>query len=324
MITAPTLPNSSDSEKEPGTPDPDTCPTNPSRTRPNTLPSLKETRFTTKVRVSGPFGRITPKTMVRGRVLLFLLTILLSGLYLVGQNEDLDLPILPPEYAPTRSGNEPSETEAWQQMPDQGIVLPEPPPPVTFYGEEILGRAQTLIYVIDGSGSMTQPVPAYENLVGEVVTDGTRFTRAQTELIKSLRNLPANIMFNILVYECHSQAWAQDLASEDRRGDAISWVSDLRIYAGGLTGTVPSVIRAFEMARGGPQPGVVVLLTDGSPNCWPGGMQGNMQDMARFIDLANTDRIAVNVFGVGIYSDETRIFCQNVATDSGGYYFEVD
>ena len=62
----------------------------------------------------------------------------------------------------------------------------------------------------------------------------------------------------------------------------------------------------------------VVLLTDGSPNCGASGMTGHRSMIAN----ANTQGATVNVFGIAA-TGRYRGFCQGVASDSGGSYFDV-
>ena len=62
----------------------------------------------------------------------------------------------------------------------------------------------------------------------------------------------------------------------------------------------------------------VVLLTDGAPNCGANGASGHR----RMISSANTQGASINVFGIAA-SGSYRAFCQGVAGDSGGSYFDV-
>jgi Mg-chelatase subunit ChlD len=62
----------------------------------------------------------------------------------------------------------------------------------------------------------------------------------------------------------------------------------------------------------------VVLLTDGAPNCGASDIDGHR----RMIRAHNTQGATINVFGIAA-SGTYRSFCQNVATDSGGSYFDV-
>jgi uncharacterized protein YbbK (DUF523 family) len=86
------------------------------------------------------------------------------------------------------------------------------------------------------------------------------------------------------------------------------------LRAGGASGTGPATSLAL-MAR---ENRAVVLLTDGSPNCGATDIEGHR----RMIRSNNTQGATINVFGIAA-SGTYRQFCQAVASDSGGSYFDV-
>ena len=68
----------------------------------------------------------------------------------------------------------------------------------------------------------------------------------------------------------------------------------------------------------------MVLLTDGEPNC---GLYDeydsfNIEAHRNVIRMENRQHAVINVFGIAA-SGQYRRFCQNVAADSGGSYFDV-
>jgi hypothetical protein len=192
------------------------------------------------------------------------------------------------------------------------------------YGEEIDSESDSIFYVIDISGSMDWDNQSYTGLDGGRRT-GNRMERAKTELSRSIMGLSRNFKFNVLAYDCATRMWAQGMQQADdaNKASAIGWVRGLQ--PAGATGTGPATAQALGADRSNMS---VVLLTDGAPNC---GVEGGDAPMAgqsvaerhrAMIRTANAQRATINVFGIsanGYY----RTFCQNVASDSGGSYFDI-
>ena len=65
----------------------------------------------------------------------------------------------------------------------------------------------------------------------------------------------------------------------------------------------------------------MILLTDGGPSCGttPPKDPGKHRLMIR---NANAQHATINVFGIGAVGS-WRAFCQGVAADSGGMYYDV-
>lgn len=254
-----------------------------------------------------------------------------------GVTSDLDLPMERPVYVPPNPP--PPAPPAPPPMPTPtptptptGMTPPPPPPddprdmpPPTIYGEEIVSETDTLVYVLDVSGSMGWDPLAYTTLDG-VRSVGPRIDRAKTELSRSILGLAQNFSFNIVAYDCATRVWSMDLrqATDTNKSAALGWVRSLQ--PGGTTGTGPAVAVGLSVDRGN---AAVVLLTDGCPNCGvpestPTNFEGPDVSEAhrRVIRTANTQGAKISVFGIaatGMY----RSFCQNVAADSGGSYFDV-
>ncbi|HZU99803.1 MAG TPA: VWA domain-containing protein, partial [Planctomycetota bacterium] len=195
---------------------------------------------------------------------------------------------------------------------------PPPPPPTTpitppptFYGQALTTESSTLMYVIDVSGSM-------------MYLDGfvTRLDRAKAELNKSIAALPNNFKFNIVAFDCSVYSWQPTLvpATADNKTYAESWVTGL--IAEGGTATGPGVALGLAVKDNK----LVVLLTDGEPNCGAGDeVDGDPTCIAAhraMIQTANSQRAVINVFGIAAVG-EFRQFCLDVAADSGGTYTDV-
>lgn len=215
-----------------------------------------------------------------------------SGLGLRGQ-PDLDLPILPAAYDPRLQPPAPAPT-------DDGTGDPRDEPLPVFYGEEITTEGGSLIYVLDFSGSMSY---------------GTRLATVKDQFRRSVSQLPPTFRLNVVLYDCSLLQWAPSAreATLENKADAIAWVEGLEPVGGG-TATGPAVALALAEKENLS----VVLLTDGDPNCgvdYNGGHRRMIRD-------ANTQGASITVFGIDAWGDY-RGFCQDVAADSGGSYFDV-
>ena len=239
--------------------------------------------------------------------------------------QDLDLPISPPGYV--RQVELPG-----MKKPPVDVNLPRPPqdpetpvssppmgddprdtPPPTFYGEEIPSENDTLVYVIDRSGSMGWGSQSYVDLDGSV-KNGPKMDRSKAEIIRSIMGLSQNFRFNIVGYDCYTIMWSTGLQKADdaNKQAAIAWVRALQPQ--GATGTGP----ATALGLGDKENMAVVLLTDGAPNCGANGFEGHRT----MISTNNTQGAVINVFGIAA-TGSYRGFCQNVAMDSGGSYHDV-
>jgi hypothetical protein len=231
---------------------------------------------------------------MRSFVLLLLAPLLLGAVDLdlgLPPQPDLDLPILPEHYDPTKKPPEPPKSDTGDDPRDE-------PGPV-FYGEEIESENDTICYVVDLSGSMRR---------------FGRIERARRELEKSINGLSPNVRFNVVAYACSVKSWKPGLvpASEANKAAAIAWTAALQPSGG--TGTGP----ATALALNDKQCQAVALLTDGAPNCGADDAEAHR----KMINTANSQRATVNVFGVdaaGPYRD----FCLDIAGDSGGSYYDV-
>lgn len=227
----------------------------------------------------------------RSSVLILLLASLSLAQDLPSQ-PDLDLPIIPEHYDPKNRAPGPIP------KPDGDDARDEPPP--VFFGEEIDAESDSIFYVIDFSCSM-----------GRLDRD----VKAKTEFARSVKALPPSFRFNVVVYSCQLSLWSPVMRKADtaNKAEAVAFVEARHPHSG--TGTGPAVGLALTTDR---QNMSVVLLTDGAPNCGADGAAGHRA----MIQNMNTQGATINVFGIDA-SGEWRAFCQDVAADSGGAYFDV-
>ncbi len=226
-----------------------------------------------------------------------------TGAPTTGSHADLDLPIQPAHIG---------DSIVFGPGEEEGDDPRDKPPPV-IYGEEIDTESDSLFYVIDQSCSMGWDVQVY-TLPDGTQASGPRMERAKAELIRSILGLSDNFEFNIVAYDCGTRQWSPDMqeANDANKQSAAAWANALQ--PGGATGTAPATAQAL----GAKENLAVVLLTDGAPNCGANGSSGHRS----VIRNSNTQGATINVFGIAA-TGSYRAFCQGVASDSGGSYFDV-
>jgi len=220
----------------------------------------------------------------------------------------LDLPIQDPNIAE----DDPTKGPPIEHGPVGNDPRDEPPP--ILYGEEIDSQVDKIVYVIDVSGSMGEDNAPYTKADGTIAI-GNRIDRAKAELTKSVSSLPKNFQFDMVSYDCGVYLWKNSLvdANDANKATAIAWISALVPLDATATG--PATARALGLDRTNLS---VVLLTDGMPNCGANDANGHRY----MIRAANSQRAVINVFGIAA-SGSYRQFCQDVAADSGGSYYDV-
>jgi len=218
---------------------------------------------------------------------------------------DLDLPIRPVKFGDVAEDSGPPE-----EIPEDE---PRDTSPPVLYGEEIESESDTIFYVIDISCSMGWDEQSYSTPDGRMAR-GPRIDRAKAELYRSIMGLSENFRFNLVAYDCSTRRWSKEMkeANDANKQSAVAWI--LALQPSGGTGTGP----ASALALADKENQSVVLLTDGEPNCGALGLDSHR----RMIRNANTQGATINVFGIAA-SGTYRSFCQGVASDSGGSYFDV-
>ena len=238
----------------------------------------------------------------------FAVVVLLGIAYAV---PGMDLPL-----PPARLGSPPLATpDATPPAADEdeGDDPRDTPPPV-FYGEEVDAASDSIVYVIDISGSMN--------------VDG-RLQRARAELIQSVSGLASSLTFNVIAYSDTLYPFSPGRipATPENKQALSAWINGYNAH--GWTATGPACARALA-DRGNLS---VVLLTDGLPNY---GIALNLHPNARpaaqaqaqvdahllMIREANVQGATVDVFGVHAWG-AMRAFCQAVAAENGGRYRDV-
>lgn len=271
--------------------------------------------------------------MARFVIATILVSILASPVVL---GQDVDLPVHP-RWVTESSDHSDSEAGEEQEKIETGTIAfdgpsfdkdeapkqdSDPNPsdaPVEFYGERLPSESGSVVYVIDRSSSM---------MIEDVSGKGIRINIAKAEAARSIRGLSVNFSFNIIMFNHKLDLWQRDLkkANDTNKELAIAWLKTFRFD--GDTATAPAVVAAIKTW---PKNLLIVLLTDGEPTS--GLVDNSPLEHRRIIRENNSQRAQINVFGilpkrkVGIEDrdeESLRRFCQGVASDSGGSFYDVN
>ncbi len=199
---------------------------------------------------------------------------------------------------------------------------PEPDPPdeddpPQIYDEDIPTRSESLIYVIDISGSMGWDYSTFPGLDGQPMS-GHKLDRAKVELRRSINALTDEWKFNIIAFDCYMYRWrgTRQQATPQNKTAAAGWINSLQPQ--GATGTGPAVALGLQERDNL----TIALLSDGAPNC-VGDYYASIPEHRQIIRGANAQRATIHTFGIGAYGEFER-FLRDVAADSGGRYYPVN
>jgi len=262
----------------------------------------------------------------------------------MGSGGYMDLPVQPVKFGDKAPISKPAPPKTPPSPENEEEPDPRDTPPPIFFGEDVVVEGDSLIYVLDASGSMQVGCPGgyvvqksetgnrmtawmmmgtnkpYGSPIrGRTWTGASRWQRAQIETIKSISTLPDTFRFNIIVYDCSIRAWKKVTvpASPGNRSAAISWI--MLMDPGGGTGTGVAVFQALQDKT----VDKILLLTDGGPNCpFAGSLQETFKRHLELILRGNTRGASIDVFGVGA-EGALRAWCQSVAGLNHGSYYDV-
>jgi hypothetical protein len=173
--------------------------------------------------------------------------------------------------------------------------------PQQYYGIDI--QAKRLMFIIDHSGSMREPV------------NGTpRLYRAKVELIKAIEQLHSDAEFSILFYATTVQPWRSELvtATIENKREAIRFVE--RLGYGDMTNTYGALRRSLEFDR---ELEAVFLLTDGRPTS--GDVTAPQAIVADLLHRNRFRHLQFNTIGIAL-DFPTEQFLRLLSENSGGEF----
>jgi hypothetical protein len=189
------------------------------------------------------------------------------------------------------------------------------------YDEDIPTTTDSVIFVIDRSGSMDLKVRPFAGLDGEPIVDGSRLDYVKTEIIRSIGTLPASFSFNLITFSACVESWRPGRvpATPASKAAAAEWVRGIAATGWTNTGGATSLALSDRGNR------TIMLLSDGEPNFLDCGESyvGDYDTHRRVIRTANVQHASIHCFGIAL-DEQTRGFMQAVAADSGGSFRELD
>ena len=185
----------------------------------------------------------------------------------------------------------------WPRGEDRGYFLLLASPTVPDAQRDVL-KPRELALVVDTSGSMSGP----------------KLEQTKAALRQVIGGLPDGDRFNVISYgNSVVPLWdASELATSDKRKEALDWVEGLRAMGG------TNIHDALKAALAQPaipgMPRVVLFMTDGRPTM---GETTNPDEILRAAARMNPGgKVRIFVFGVGV--DVNPVFLDKLALDNHG------
>ncbi|HEY3964676.1 MAG TPA: VWA domain-containing protein [Planctomycetaceae bacterium] len=159
---------------------------------------------------------------------------------------------------------------------------------------DLASAGTKIVFVLDGSGSMTEPHSEAR----------TKLDRVKIELFRSILGMPDEMEFYVIFFNRFSvpmKASSLQSATPENKRKYLEWVA--KVQGGGGTDPSEALKLAFEL-----QPDVIYLLTDGVFN----------PKIAKEVDKRNTRGVAVHTICFGSTTGEVML--QDIARKNHGTY----
>jgi uncharacterized protein YegL len=185
----------------------------------------------------------------------------------------------------------------WLENQGKTIVADKPKhPPISQYGQfsEYHGIpicAKRVVFVLDTSNSMR----------------GAKIEVAKTELLRAIRELPAEVHFSLVCFDGTVRVWQRELvpANEQMKHIAVNVVLEQSL--GANTASYDALEAAFSL-----NPEAIYFLSDGAPE---GGKNDNPNEIvATFSSLNRVRRISIHSIGVDTNLTGAAIFARFMKT----------
>jgi hypothetical protein len=218
-----------------------------------------------------------------------------------------------------------------------------PPGEVAYHG--IATPSQSIVFVIDVSGSMEQEVVNKERFKDQKYPSWKRIDVIKTELIKTIRALEAYVQFNVIAFATDVKPWkkGQVKANPLNKSSAEAWVARLEAIGGsskeelaaaGLTGaanleggktnTYGALMSALGVEEGKETRDyetdldTIFFLSDGRPSH---GKFVEPADVLREVRAANQLRkVVIHTITLGEFEKD---FMQRLAAENGGNFVDL-
>jgi len=214
---------------------------------------------------------------------------------------------------------------------------------VAYHGVET--PSQSIVFVIDVSGSMEQDVVDKARFQGQEFPSWKRIDVIKTELIRTLRALDPNTRFNVIAFATDVMPWKKGpvKANPLNKSSAESWVSRLEAIGGaskeelasvglvgaanlegGKTNSYGALMAALAVEEGKESKDyevdvdTIFFLSDGRPSH---GRFVEPDDVLREIRLANELRkVVIHTITLGEFEKD---FMRRLAEENGGTFVDL-
>jgi hypothetical protein len=215
-------------------------------------------------------------------------------------------------------GQDVAAWSAWLRKEDPGAPTTVPAP--TYHGLYV--HTDRVVFLVDASSSMTWPWSKAPH----------RIDVARAELERSLRTLPPDTSFNVLVFADKVTPWrkAEVPATKENVSAAVAWAAKAMAEPAGDTHLYEALEAAY---AANPQFDTIYLLTDGNPTAgrhWTlRGLRSGLRVWTRYrrtavhtigLSLADEDRGRPNL------AEDLQVMAQvlgALAADTSGEYREI-
>ncbi len=188
---------------------------------------------------------------------------------------------------------------------------------VSFYG--ISTRSKRILFVLDRSGSMNEPVGKGETGPGVQ----KKIDAAKAQLKAALAGLADGDLYNIITYAVDVERWQKKMVktTNEQRKKTVRYVDSIQAVGG--TNIYDALEQAFRLAGIGAMDkayesnvDTIFFLTDGQPTA--GEVQDPAEILRRVKEWNRLARIVVHTVGVGL--DHDAAFLRRLAEENGGQY----
>ena len=181
-----------------------------------------------------------------------------------------------------------------------------------YFGQTLPAKNDSVIFVLDISGTNAWIYGNFTDRFGMPVTNGTRLDLIIDRTADAINNLPSNFIFNVIAYDCGPLPMSPTAFPADPgfKAAAITWVEAL--FPSGSSDTGRAGVAALNLDPGNR---TIVLVSDGSPTCGPTSQASHLCEILTVNDgTADFHTFSVEGFG------DFVTFMQDLASLTGGVY----
>ncbi len=212
-------------------------------------------------------------------------------------------------------------------------------------------KSKRIVYVIDISGSMEDPILNKEKfkLQGRTYSDYIKLEIVKYELVRTIKGLDDTVFFNIITFASKVKPWKTGLVQANilNRNNAADWVSKLKPIGGssqnlkkkaglanaaggglGKTNTYEALMTALDskaLQAGydtnlGSQVDTIFFLSDGDPTEGPITEPERILDEVKRVNLVR--KITINTINIG-NNERGKMLMKALSSQNGGTFLDL-